>query len=362
MLYAFGSNSNGQLGIGTYDDVSEPHQCIITYKENDHPGTPIKIRAGGNHTLLLFDSGRLFAAGSSINNQTASKSRTEGAKGLPNPQTTFTEIEMPAGVAKVKSCSATWEASFIVTSDHEVYTIGTGPTGELGTGIENSYQLAKLPRLPPEHETIVDIASGLRHTVIVLSNGDIYGWGSGRKGQLGEPLGIVRTPRQIKGAHLIERATCGTEFTYLVGDPHEGRHIVLGSDKWGVKTTSPSTCMHDWKDITSCWGSIFILEKDGKLLSWGRDDQGQLGSSDVTVDDVEQIAAGSEHFLALKRSGELLAWGWGEHGNCGSLPEETIEDGSADRRLNIIQTSDPVVGVAAGCATSFFWTASRPDG
>jgi len=359
MLYAFGSNGYGQLGIGSHDDVSEAQQCIFDYNEDDPPGTIKKIAAGGNHTLVLFDGGRVFSAGSNVHGQSGMKIRASTGAESPGSCTTFTEVIFPTGFPKIKMCSATWAASIIVTSDDEVYSSGNGPKGELGTGIDNSMNFGKLPRISPSNEVIVDIASSIKHTVVVLSGGNVYGWGHGRQGQLGEPMGIVRTPRRIKGLEFMRRVTCGSEFSYVVGEPREGRHCVLGSDKWGVRAQS-STYMQGWKDIASNWGGIHALTDTGKLVAWGRNDRGQLNPSGVATSEAfEQIAGGSEHALALTSSGRVLAWGWGEHGNCGPLVDENGNVKGEGQIIipSLIDNSAPIVGIAAGCATSFMWTA-----
>ena len=362
MLFALGSNGSGQLGIGNTNDVSEAQQCIFQSDESDPPGTPVRISTGGNHTLVLFDSGRLFFAGSNSNGQAGIKSRVSAAAESLDLHTVFTEIEFSAGFQKIKLCSATWEASVIVTSDDKVYAFGSGPKGELGTGVDISRNTERLPNFPPIGTSIIDIASGVRHVVVVLSNGDVYGWGNGRKGQLGEPVGTIRAPRKFNEIKFMRRATCGTEFTYLVGDPSEGRHVVLGSDKWGVRSKSP-TYMQDWENIGSSWGSITTLTSAGKLVAWGRNDRGQLAPSGLATSDiVEQVAVGSEHALALSRSGQVLAWGWGEHGNCGPEVdnEGNVKGGWRTLSINSINANALVVGIAAGCATSFVWTTFEP--
>lgn len=360
MLYALGSNSHGQLGIGNHNDVSIAQQCIIEYDGNDPPGTIKQIAAGGNHTLILFDSGRVFSAGSNVYGQAGIKSRASTVAESSDSCATFTEVRFPTGCPKVKLCSATWAASIIVTTDDEVYSFGDGPTGELGTGEDESRNFAKLPRIPPLHEAIVDIASGIKHTVAVLSDGTVHGWGNGRHAQLGDPTGIVRTPRQIEGLKLMKRVTCGSTFSYVVGEPSHGRHFVLGSNKWGVRA-QPSTYMQGWKDIGSNWGGIHALTDTGELVAWGRDDRGQLGPSDgAATEAFEQIGTGSEHALALTASGQVLAWGWGEHGNCGPNVDEFGNVRGKGQIITppLIDAAAPIVGIAAGCATSFMWQAS----
>ena len=69
------------------------------------------------------------------------------------------------------------------------------------------------------------------------------------------------------------------------------------------------------------------------------------------------MAVGSEHALALTKDGRVLAWGWGEHGNCGL---GTDEDGDVKHGWNEISITESdkssVVGLGAGCATSWIWT------
>ncbi len=79
------------------------------------------------------------------------------------------------------------------------------------------------------------------HVVAVLNNGEVYGWGNGRKGQLGALEGIVHSPRKVEGLDFkVVRAACGREFTCLFGSSEGAEMLVLGSDKWRVRTDAPS--------------------------------------------------------------------------------------------------------------------------
>ncbi|KAG9249187.1 regulator of chromosome condensation 1/beta-lactamase-inhibitor protein II [Calycina marina] len=351
-IYALGSNGSGQIGIGHLEDVSVPKPVLIDIAFLD-PSTT--IRAGGNHTLLL-SSGNLYAAGD----------LESGACGLmkddePNANQ-FQEAKLFAENSSQPSiafCAATWEASVIVTRDNQrratrVYSFGTGNKGELGHGdfIFRSSKADLIKDFPPGLE-IIDLAASVSHVIAVLSNGDVYGWGSGRKGQLGLPEGVIHSPRKVSGLEFkVVRAVCGREFTYLVGDKGDGQHCILGSDKWQVRSAAPAD-VRGWKEIGATWGSIFVLRETGKLLSWGRDDHGQLAPSDLPL--LETIAIGSEHAIGLSTGEEVLAWGWGEHGNCG--PNTT--DGDIKGRWNVIASSrylpegSKISAIGAGCATSW---------
>lgn len=354
-IYAIGSNGSGQLGIGHKEDVSVPKPVLF---ENTALNLVSQVKAGGNHTLLL-SSGALYCCGES----------TSGACGVvtqsQQPESQFQQVrlaldETELTKAPIVFCAATWEASFIVQEDDngnatKVYSFGIGNKGELGQG-ELLFRSAKaqlIKDFPPSGLEVTDLAASVSHVVVVLSNGDVYGWGSGRKGQLGEPEGIIHKPRKITGLDFkVVRAVCGREFTYLVGGPEEGNHKILGSDKCEVRSSAPPA-IPGWKDLGSGWGSILVLQEDGKLLSWGRDDHGQLAPP--LLPHISQIAVGSEHALGLTVEGEVLAWGWGEHGNCG--PSTT--SGDVKGRWNIIASSkylppkSKIYKIGAGCATSW---------
>ncbi|KAI4127909.1 MAG: hypothetical protein LQ338_002994 [Usnochroma carphineum] len=348
-LYAFGSNACGQLGIGHTKDTSLPQPCQVSDGWK-WPAPIARIRGGGSHTLVLLESGDLYASGSLSNGRT-------GLDFSKDSIVMFQKVPRETlGCSKVKLCSALWEASVVVTEDNKVYTFGLGPKGELGAGEGVTGLSHNLDRLWPPEEQIIDLESGISHTVIVLSNGDVYGWGNGRKGQLGEPAEIVWKPRKIPNLDFkVERAVCGKEFSYLVGDPGEGHHVVLGSDKWNVISVAPAA-IPGWQNIGASWGSIFVTSYSGGVCAWGRNDHGQLGP-DRCPEYVEFIAAGSEHALALTIHNNVAAWGWGEHGNCGPGIDERgdVKGWYNDIQADGFGKASKVMGVAAGCATSFVW-------
>ena len=348
ILYAFGSNGSGQLGLGNTVDQSTPQRCWLN---SEQPGSPMTIVAGGNHTLLLYDDGTVYSAGSPRDGRLQSASSMSSMPG-------FQKTHLSTSGNNVKLCSAFWDGSIFVSPEDEVYTAGLGLKGERGTGGQSSsVALQMLPNFPPvlQRSRIVDVACGVDHAVVVLEDGRVYGWGNGRKGQLSHPKEIVWKPRRFADVGFkVVRAVCGRELTYLVGGPSSGQHAILGSDKWEVQSQAPAS-VPNWKDIGASWGSIFVLEETGKISSWGRNDHGQLAPHGLPP--IEMIAVGSEHVIALTKMGKVISWGWGEHGNCGS---GTDKNGDVKGKWNEIPGCNlghpmEVIGVGAGCATSFFW-------
>lgn len=366
ILYALGSNGSGQLGIGHDQDVSIPRQVL--FAPGSEPASPIiSIAGGGNHTLLLAADGNLYRAGDASTGACGLLAADHAGQG--NTASTARKVALaraadgnttPAA-APVKLIGATWEASIIVQPDEQgratvVSTFGSGSKGELGLGqfIVRTPSASQVPEFPPAGAAVVDLSACMSHAVVVLDNGKVWGWGSGRKGQLGTGVdGVVHEPRELQGVDFkVARAVCGREFTVLLGSPDSGEVLVLGADKAGVKSSAPKK-ITSWRDVGASWGGVYILQEDGKLLCWGKNDHGQLAPEGLPK--IKKLAVGSEHVVALTEDGDVLAWGWGEHGNCG--PQSVKDDGKAPWNTiaskKYIPPGSEITAIGAGCATSW---------
>ncbi|KAI0480944.1 RCC1/BLIP-II [Xylariaceae sp. FL0804] len=381
-LFALGSNGSGQLGLGHREDVSVPKQ--VQFLGEPSPNDQVAhIAAGGNHTILLTASGRAYWSG-----DPAAATGSCGivtASGVAAGPPVFREVVVstrddgPAAARRrILHVACTWDATVFVLEDDsgratQVYYTGgaSEEEGEAGaaeaatgggsagtTRTEGGPML--LPDFPPRGTAVRALAAGFRHVVAVLDNGDVYGWGSGRKGQLGTladddgPKGLVRRPRRIAGVEFsVDAAVCCQYTTCLVAGPGDGRIVLLGADKWGLKAEAPVE-VPNWKAVTASWGGIYILRRDGTVVAWGRDDHGQLPPPGLP--EVESVVAGSEHVLALTAEGDVLAWGWGEHGNCGPTSQKF---GDVKGRWNILASlknlseGSAITLVGGGCATSW---------
>jgi protein ATS1 len=361
-VFALGSNGSGQLGIGHSEDVSVP-KPVVFYQES--PADTHAIVGGGNHTLLLTKCGRLYWSGDA----------SSGACGPPPAQDAtgvavncFHRMvlddrdEPTATFRPVTMAAATWQASIFVRSDGDgrstsVYTCGTGTKGELGQGpmIVRLSRPSLLEDFPPEGTEVVHLAACIGHIVVVLSDGTAYGWGNGRKGQLGEPATVTFSPRMIAGVGFaVQHVAAGRDFTCLLGRPDEGKYTILGADKWGITSSvgGAPALLPPWKEVVASWSNLYVLRVDGTLMSWGRNDYGQNNAA--VVSRIRKLAVGSEHVVALLDNDDVAAWGWGEHGNCGPV----TADGRQGHRNTIVAVGNlppgiRVVAVGAGCATTW---------
>lgn len=104
--------------------------------------------------------------------------------------------------------------------------------------------------------------------------------------------------------------------------------------------------------------NVHILADDGKVINWGRNTYGQLGCHEYqrslswkpqimdNIENVTQLAVGSEHNIAVLDTGRIVSWGWNEHGNCGTGTEEDVRVPTAVG-INIKQKA-VTVGTGAG--------------
>lgn len=79
-------------------------------------------------------------------------------------------------------CGSDWTT--ILTENGDLYTFGYGANGRLGIGSDTPQSSPqKVENLP--RKTIVQVACGHDHTMVLFDNGDVYGYGYGGNGRLG---------------------------------------------------------------------------------------------------------------------------------------------------------------------------------
>ncbi|XP_011049375.1 PREDICTED: probable E3 ubiquitin-protein ligase HERC4 isoform X2 [Acromyrmex echinatior] len=183
-LYAWGSNREGQLGLGSYTTTEIKPKRISTLA-----AVPIAfIACGGYHTIVISKSGAVFSWGRN----------TFGQLGLNDVQQRNLPCQLRT-LRNAKVCYATCgeEFSVFLTMDGGVFTCGAGMYGQLGHGNTTN---EILPRQVMElmGSTVTQISCGKRHTLaLVPSRGRVYAWGLGGAGQLGNRASQSATTPQV---------------------------------------------------------------------------------------------------------------------------------------------------------------------
>ncbi len=112
--WAWGYNSTGQLGIGNTTDINTPMQMI------EISGV-VAIAGGNRHSMVLKNDGNVWATGDNYFGQ------------LGNGSNTNTNVFMQvSGLKDITSISCGWIHSLAVSKDQSVWTWGDNTYGQLG--------------------------------------------------------------------------------------------------------------------------------------------------------------------------------------------------------------------------------------
>jgi alpha-tubulin suppressor-like RCC1 family protein len=238
-------------------------------------------------------------------------------------------------------------------------TIGACPTGPYLSGVAS-------------------IAAGGSQSIALLGDGGVVAWGENTAGQLGDgthtgPQTCVfvshegeagepcsATPVPVSG--VSEAAAIAAGSNHNLALLRDGTVVAWGANNEGqlgdhnTKSSDvpvPVSGLSDVTAIAAAGNDSLALLGDGNVMAWGANGVGQLGdgsteSSDVPVPvsglaDATAISAGAEHSLALLGDGTAMAWGANNEGQLG--------DGSTE-------SSDvpvPVSGLSDATAISAGW-------
>jgi alpha-tubulin suppressor-like RCC1 family protein len=299
--YTWGSGQDGQLGNGAFDNHLRPVQVRLPRR--------VKLRAareGFAFVVALTTTGKALTWGYGAQGQLGNGHRAN--RNAP------VYVSVPRGV-RVTAVSACGACGIALTSDGRVLAWGDNSVGQLGNGKTGSTDVPVWVKLP-KHTKVTSIAAGDGQLFAVTSTGGLLAWGSDNEGQLGNRHtgGLSRVPVRV---HLPR----------------------------GVKIASVSSGMVQTLGLTTT----------GKVLAWGGNQSGQLGTGNKKNSNVPvyvhlpkiahivAIAAGRYHGLALTRGGKILGWGDDSFGQLG--------DGGPGTKLTPVAVSVPgrkVLAIGAG--------------
>jgi alpha-tubulin suppressor-like RCC1 family protein len=309
---------------------------------------PIKasIAAGVGHSLALKTDGTLLSWGA--NNQ--------GQLGDSTSTTRATPVSV-ANALDIVAIAAGTGFSLALKSDGKLLAWGDDGDGQLGDNTEFSSKSS--PTNVAVATDIIAIAAGAEFSLALKSDGTVLSWGDNLSGQLGDSADELRQPQPVLVTNATDVIAIAAGALHSLALKADGTVLSWGSDTFGQlgndstlkAQLAPVSVLNASNIVAIAAGSghSLALKADGTLLSWGSDNNGQLGNNDsltnnptpVSVSsakDIIAIAAGTSHSLALKADGTLLSWGSdtaGELGNNDELSNSPIAVPVADA-MNIV--------------------------
>jgi len=169
--YAWGINSDGELGTGSYSSSNVP---VAVYSGGVLSGKTItQLAAGSKHALAILNDGTVVTWGNNSDGELGNGTNTNAS--TPVLINTLTQIKAVAGGSTF---------SLALSSSGTVYAWGANDYGQLGLNNTTSY-------LTPQVVTalagkvVTAIACGSITSYALTSDGILYAWGDGSYNQLG---------------------------------------------------------------------------------------------------------------------------------------------------------------------------------
>ena len=165
-VWTWGNNDDGKLGNGTNTSSNTPIQV------SGLSGVSA-ITGGWHHTAALKSDGTVWTWGDNERGQLGNGTTTSNYS--PNL------LSGLSGAFTAIACGG-WHSA-VLKSDGTVWTWGYNDDGQLGNGgTTTSYVPVPVSGLSG---TVTALAAGRRHTLALMSDGTVWGWGCNCDGQLG---------------------------------------------------------------------------------------------------------------------------------------------------------------------------------
>lgn len=286
---------------------------INSYGVNSIPAAAtglVAIASGPYHNLALKSDGTVVAWG--------------------NPA--CGQVDVPSGATNVMAVAAGESYSLALRSDGRVVGWGTNYYGE-ATGVSNTIapcvSTGWVTVAGVTLSNVMAIAAGPHHSLAILSNQTIAGWGYNAYGQSSVPAGLSNVLATAVGSyHSLALRADGT----ILGWGHN-----YNGEATGIPKPFPDFCstgvvmtaglpLSNVVAIAAGDGYSLARKADGTVVGWGNNWSGQstgVPSRQIpptapatpvmltgrTLSDVAAITAGGSCSLALKSNGLVVAWG-----------------------------------------------------
>lgn len=216
-------------GLNAANDLCLPTGTVIAHPEKI-PLSNVTLGTGARTHSMFVSGGTLYACGSGQfgelgNGSTASSSTPTPVVGLPQ--------------GTIKALTSSWGGSGALMADGAYYDWGYNQAGQLGNGTTTNSPTPVHVTLSGSVDQVFQGGSGAKNgqSIAILANGMLWAWGNGTHGQLGNGT--------------TNSATTPVHITL----PHGAKPAKIASGGF----------------------ASYAIDTTGKLWSWGRNDDGQLG-------------------------------------------------------------------------------------
>ena len=312
--YLYGTGNNvGQLGL---------NDSIYRYTLTQITTGVAAVSCGNFHTMVLKTDGSLYGTG--YNNY--------GQLGLSNNTPTkilqqilyVTDGTTTQNIPTVASVTCGAYHTMVLMTDGSLYGTGRNNSGQLGLGDNTNRNTLKLVTT-----AVAAVSCGEAHTMVLKTDESLYGTGYNFYGQLGLGDNTNRNTLQLVTTSIIS-VSCGANHTMVITIDYDlygtGRNdygqLGLG-DNNNINTLEFVTI--DVASVTCGAYYTTVIMIDDSLYGTGRNDYGQLGLNDNTnrntfqlmTTAVAAVSCGDSHTVVLKTESSLYGTGYHSYGQLG---------------------------------------------
>ncbi len=355
-LIAWGAGNGGQLGNGSTTTAASPVPVSLP------SGTTVTAAAvGATHALTVTQSGSVLAWGTNNSGQLGNGTTTS--------TTTPVTVSLPSGTTAT-AVSAGTGFSLALTSSGSVLAWGANGSGQLGDGTGTTRTTPVAVHLP-SGTTVTEVSAGSTFALALTSSGQILAWGGNKDGELGNlsgngsstpvpvtlpalPSGVTVADIAAGGTFGLARTSNGEVFAWGAGASGQlGDGATAASTPVAVALPSGASATH----ISAGAATGYALTGSG-AMAWGAGTSGQLGngttansSTPVAVSLPSSVtpvflAGGSQGAVVSTHDGTLFTWG------TGALGAGTSVTSSATPVSAPVPSGDSAFAVASGPAAT----------
>eukprot|EP00850_Spirogloea_muscicola_P003742 SM000015S01242 [mRNA] locus=s15:773139:784742:- [translate_table: standard] len=175
-VFSFGQGMFGQLGHGNTDNALSP-----VHVEGLWGLGIVQVAAGESHSAALTADGLVYTWGRGKYGQLGHGVLTNEMKPM--------RVDALAG-RRVVQIACGGDHTMALTDQSKLYTWGRGRWGQTGHGTQEDWSMPRrLEGLGPGR--VKQITAGSRHSLALLEDGSVLGWGDNEQGQLGQSRSLA---------------------------------------------------------------------------------------------------------------------------------------------------------------------------
>ncbi|XP_078404149.1 serine/threonine-protein kinase Nek8 isoform X1 [Cetorhinus maximus] len=221
-VFSWGRGDNGRLGLKTQESHNSPQQVNVP---SEHEAQ--KVLCGIDCSMILTTRNHILACGSNRFNKLGLDNLTAAEDPHPSSQVeevhTFTPVQSyPLNEGNIVHVDVGTAHSAATTEAGECYTFGSNQHGQLGTSTRHSN---RLPYLVSDLRgvKVTMVACGDAFTVAIGAEGEVYTWGKGARGRLGRKEEDTGIPKQVQldesNPYFVTSVACCHGNTLLAVKP-----------------------------------------------------------------------------------------------------------------------------------------------